>query len=282
VSPPSPTHGLHPPPPPPQAALSVAVSGEQSDTPHLHSLRLALPSSAPRASAYEAWRGLTLELRVGWPLRLLLHKRSRARYAELFRFLLLVKRVQMELHTAWTSQTQSGGLPTQQRALLMPLWRLRAHMSFLVDNLQYYLQVDVLEAQWQAFMSTAATCEDFEELSAAHEACLSALHAQCFLQASSVSTALHQIFQLCLSLCRMLSYSEAGARAEATYRSQFATVSREFSRQSAFLFAFLSNMSSPQQSPHLAQLLLRLNFNQFFQVRASGTAGTSAPGAGGV
>ena len=65
----------------------------------------------------------------------------------------------------------------------MPLWRLRAHMAFLVNNLQYYLQVDVLEAQWQAFMTVAETCADFEELTAAHEACLAALHAQCFLQA---------------------------------------------------------------------------------------------------
>jgi len=29
----------------------------------------------------------------------------------------------------------------------MPLWRLRAHMSFLVDNLQYYLQVNVLDVR---------------------------------------------------------------------------------------------------------------------------------------
>ena len=195
--------------------------------------------------------------------------RGVCRYEELFRFLLLVKRVQMELHAAWSGQTTCGTLPVEQRALLMPLWRLRAHMAFLIDNLQHYLQVDVLEAQWQAFMRTAETCADFEALAAAHETCLAALHAQCFLQASSVATALHEIFQLCLSLCRMLSYVEHGAAAEATYRSQFATVSREFSRQSAFLFAYISNMSSPQASPHLATLLLRLNFNNYFVKGAS-------------
>ena len=81
------------------------------------------------------------------------------------------------------ARSRSGRLPAEQRALLMPLWRLRAHMAFLVNNLQYYLQVDVLEAQWQAFMTVAETCADFEELTAAHEACLAALHAQCFLQA---------------------------------------------------------------------------------------------------
>ena len=170
----------------------------------------------------------------------------------------------MELHAAWAAQSQSSRLPAEQRALLMPLWRLRAHMGFLIDNLQHYLQVDVLEAQWQGFVKTAETCNDFEALASAHEACLSALHAQCFLQASSVAAALHQIFQLCFSLCRMLTYAEHGTRAQASYRSQFATVSREFSRQSAFLFAFLSNMTSPQASPHLAQLLLRLNFNTYF------------------
>ena len=139
-----------------------------------------------------------------------------------------------------------------------------AHMAFLVDNLQYYLQADVLEVQWATLLARARGGDDFEELTAAHEACLAALHAQCFMQASSVSAALHQIFQLCLVLCQMLADGVApGAAAEASYRAQFATVSREFSRQSAFLFAFLSNMSSPQQSPHLAQLLLRLNFNNW-------------------
>jgi len=293
-APPSPLLDLH-------AALAVATSGEPND-PHLAALRLAFapdalatPSgggggggggaaaipgpgsgsgsggaggkggSGSAARVYEQWAALTLEMNVGWPLSLLLHEGPRRRYAELFRFLLLVKRVQMELHAAWNAQTQSASMPARQRALLMPLWRLRAHMAFLMDNLQHYLHVDVLEAQWQGLMRTAEQCGDFEELSAAHEQCLSALHAQCFLQAASVNNALHQIFQLCLSLCRMLSYAEAGASNEATYRSQFATVSREFSRQSAFLFAFLSNMSSPQQSPHLAQLLLRLNFNSFFK-----------------
>ena len=70
----------------------------------------------------------------------------------------------------------------------------------------------------------------------------------------------------------------AGASAEDAYRAQFATVHREFHRQSAFLFAYLSNMSSPQASPHLAQLLLRLNFNSFFQAASDGDAGAGPSG----
>uniref|UniRef100_A0A7S3AJV7 Spindle pole body component n=1 Tax=Haptolina ericina TaxID=156174 RepID=A0A7S3AJV7_9EUKA len=129
-------------------------------------------------------------------------------------------------------------------------------MAFLVDNLQYYLHVDVLEVQWQAFMEVAHAAADFETLNAAHERCLQALHSQCFLPPGSVSTALHQILQVCLELCYMLT--------EARFDEQFTAVSREFTRQSTYLFAYLSSMTSPQVSPHLGQLLLRLNFNQFF------------------
>ena len=164
LAPPKPHHDL-------QAALAHAISGEPPDA-HLAALKLSLLPAPPHSSVYEIWRGLTLSLAVDWPLGLLMHSGSLARqatactldpgpsqcptrhpprpppprppprsYAELFRFLLLVKRVQLELHAAWASQTQCARLPAEQRALLMPLWRLRAHMVFLIDNLQYYLQV---------------------------------------------------------------------------------------------------------------------------------------------
>lgn len=177
------------------AALQHATSGEPAD-PHLQRLRLRLLPCAPMASTYDCWCGLTPTLSVPWPLQLLLQPRLMDRYEELARFLLVVKRVQLELQAAWTTQAHFGRLPVAQRALLMPLCKLRAHMAFLIDNLQYYLQVDVLEAHWQAFMRVAETCGDFEVLSSAHETCLAALHAQCFLQTSSVVAALREIFQV--------------------------------------------------------------------------------------
>ena len=168
----------------------------------------------------------------------------------------------MELHAAWNHQTQSGRLNASQRARLMPLWRLRAQMAFLIDNLQYYLQVDVLDSLWLQLSTTAEQTADFEQLRAAHENTLAALEAQCFLQAGSVSAALSTIFQLCLALTRILSFANAGTRRD--FEGQFRAIEKEFGRQAGFLLAFLSSIASPQASPHLAQLLLRLNFNNFF------------------
>ena len=235
------------------------------------------------------------------------------------------------------------------------------HMHMYVC-MSHCLQVDVLDVQWLKLTRAAEEQMDFEALVAAHEDCLAALHAQCFLQvvghahahahvhthvhvhahvqwrvlvdvlpgwmyycwmyhcwmyycwmyycwmyycwmyycwmyycwmyhcwmyhcwmhllqAGAVTSALHQILQLCLALCRMLAYADVGAAKRAAYhvyhtglepqlsrphalsatetvathtcelrlgQTQLETLQREFGRQSAFLFAFLSNMSSPQ------------------------------------
>lgn len=64
---------------------------------------------------------------------------SSVRYNVVFRYLLSVRRVQSELQHCWALQMQRKHLKSNQTDA--GKWRLRNHMAFLVDNLQYYLQV---------------------------------------------------------------------------------------------------------------------------------------------
>lgn len=63
------------------------------------------------------------------------------RYERVFRFLLRVHYVQLELQECWLIQMQGKefGLGRQNEAK----WQLRTHLAFLIDNLQYYLQVSI-------------------------------------------------------------------------------------------------------------------------------------------
>lgn len=61
------------------------------------------------------------------------------RYNMLFRFLLNVKRVQLELQQCWAVQMQHKHQNFKRWDAAQ--WRLRSHMAFLIDNLQYFLQV---------------------------------------------------------------------------------------------------------------------------------------------
>lgn len=61
------------------------------------------------------------------------------RYNVVFRYLLSVRRVQSQLQHCWALQMQRKHLKSTKMDAVK--WRLRNHMAFLVDNLQYYLQV---------------------------------------------------------------------------------------------------------------------------------------------
>ena len=65
-----------------------------------------------------------------------------SRYNVVFRYLLSVRRVQSELQHCWALQMQRKHLKYNQTDAVKS--RLRNHMAFLVDNLQYYMQVNML------------------------------------------------------------------------------------------------------------------------------------------
>ena len=73
------------------------------------------------------------------------------RYDGLFRFLLLSRRAQIALQQVWALLMQYRRKTEELRAV----WELRTHMGFLVDNLQYYVQVSVCvwererESEWE-------------------------------------------------------------------------------------------------------------------------------------
>lgn len=137
------------------------------------------------------------------------------RYSSLFHFLLSLRRAQITLQQSWAvlmtlrAHTHS----------LQSVWQLRAHMGFLVDNLQYYvqvnelmiwfpkdallysplsmynvihnwtvlLQVDVLETQYSILVEKIKSTHDFENVKNAHSEFLSTLESQLFFCLDAVS-----------------------------------------------------------------------------------------------
>ena len=105
-------------------------------------------NSSFQANKQDAWSGLSLDYAVEWPLHLLLGQDTLEKYNHLFRFLLPIKRVQLELQNAWKLKAKTMKNMSDNE-LFRQAMQLRQHMSFLVDNIYSYLQLDVLEALWQ-------------------------------------------------------------------------------------------------------------------------------------
>jgi len=90
------------------------------------------------------WSYLQLMYAIDSPLNIFFTSSVFVRYNSLFNFLLFVKRVQLELQQCWALQMQQRHLRHPRNSGASSKWWLRNHMAFIIDNLQYYLQVSYL------------------------------------------------------------------------------------------------------------------------------------------
>lgn len=209
------------------------------------------------------WDCVKLQYDVQWPLHILFQPAVLEKYNNLFRFLLKVKRTQLELQQVWAAYMGTKHLTTAQLSNMTKIWLSRMHMAFLVDNLQYYLQVDVLEAQHTQLVEKIKSTRDFESIRLAHDQFITTLMAQSFLLMKPVSHCLDEILNLCQSFSSLLLQTGSTGLTQREL-TQIDNITKTYERQTILLFQILSSVRSHQASPHLAQLLLRIDFNKHF------------------
>lgn len=121
---------------------------------------------------------MQLSYKINWPLHLLFSPKALDRYNQVFRFLLLIKRMQYELHMLWCTQTRQSKLQKSQNLHVM---QLRNQLMFFIDNLQYYIQVDVLESQFSILLTAILSKADFEQIQRSHTVFQANILSLCFL-----------------------------------------------------------------------------------------------------
>ncbi|KAI4301421.1 hypothetical protein L6164_034702 [Bauhinia variegata] len=241
-------------------------------------------SSASSEMSFDGWDGIALEYSVDWPLHLFFTQEVLSKYRRVFQYLLRLKRTQMELEKSWAAvmhQDHSDfaqhrkdrnkcSTTHQRRQQFRPMWRVREHMAFLIRNLQFYIQVDVIESQWNILQTHIQDSHDFTELVGFHQEYLSALISQSFLDIGSVSRILDGIMKLCLQFCWNIENSNT---------SELEHIAEEFNKKSNSLYTILrsSRLAGSQRAPFLRRFLLRLNFNSFFEATARGVLNVVRP-----
>nr|XP_009770642.1 PREDICTED: gamma-tubulin complex component 4 homolog isoform X2 [Nicotiana sylvestris]XP_016433585.1 PREDICTED: gamma-tubulin complex component 4 homolog isoform X2 [Nicotiana tabacum] len=131
----------------------------------------------------DGWDGISLEYSINWPLQLFVTPEVLSKYQRIFQYLLRLKRTQMELEKSWAfamhqdhfdfaklrNDSRKSFVSQHRRQRLRPMWHVREHMAFLIRNLQFYIQVDVIESQWNVLQSHIQNSHDFTELVGFHQ-----------------------------------------------------------------------------------------------------------------
>lgn len=197
-----------------------------------------------RPAVHDSWNGLTMDYTPKWPLHLLLTPQILDKYRALFRFLFSIKRAQYHLQRLWMRQVRSA--QTERAA-----FQLRAHMSFFIDNIMAYAQLDVIEVEYAKFHHSFRSTEDFQDLKRHHETFITEVASQCFLQIPKIVASVQELVRCAYDLCAYTSGN----------MPQLREMKRRFEKESAFIFNILSSIRTRHAS--LGQLLLRLDYNRF-------------------
>ena len=146
-----------------------------------------------------------IEYRIEWPFDAFFDAPALDKYRRLFRCLISVKKVQSALQASWMAQSNSWKAQQHPRNRAAPskdgslalIWSRRSLMAFFVDNLQFYLQADVIDTQYAAFKTKVQDTQDFDTIKALHEEFLATTSSQCFLTVRSISSALAEALEYC-------------------------------------------------------------------------------------
>ncbi|XVF32787.1 hypothetical protein REPUB_Repub17cG0112700 [Reevesia pubescens] len=264
-------------------SFGITVKSSQVDLP-----KTKMYADGSSETTLDGWDGIALEYSVDWPLQLFFTQEVLSKYRKIFQYLLRLKRTQMELEKSWASvmhqdhtdfskhrnDRMNCSISQPRRQRFRPMWRVREHMAFLIRNLQFYIQVDVIESQWNVLQSHIQDSHDFTELVGFHQEYLSALISQSFLDIGSVSRILDSIMTLCLQFCWNIENQESSQNT-----SELDRITEEFNKKSNSLYTILrsSRLAGSQRAPFLRRFLLRMNFNSFFEATARGVLNVVRP-----
>lgn len=225
--------------------------------------RPTTPSTAflPRVHVpeYDAWDGIDLECSIPWPMGIFFTADTQERYKTIFKYLFRLKRVQFDLQETWVRLRRSG---------LIKTLRLRHLMQQLIENWRTYMQVDVIETEFEKMLEKIAQTKDFNTCSLAHRQYLAVVMAHSFLDVGSIMTIFEDIFSLVRELCEASVRYADGQGLPADWDERLDYLTRQFGKNSLELF---DNLRSGYivELPSLRAFLTRFNFNEFFETAAT-------------
>ncbi|XP_017775472.1 PREDICTED: gamma-tubulin complex component 4 isoform X2 [Nicrophorus vespilloides] len=220
---------------------------------------------------------------INWPLHIIFHPKVMSLYNRLFSFLLRLKKTHIDLHTLWLNHME------KKVKIDRGVWTLRHNLMFLVNNLQYYFQVDVIEAHFSLLKTAIKSATEFKDIIRMHSTFLSNLMSKTFVMCLDDNTGkdrgnnlyqlpslnferenivyniIVQLLELCNKFCLLAStWSGELSDLELNDLEDFQTQSDTITET---LMRALFSLHEKVSGHHLLQLLHRLDFNRWYTKR---------------
>lgn len=217
---------------------------------------------------------LQLQYDVKWPLNIVVTDNSIHKYRQVFTFMLQLKRIVWVLKDVWhrlkrDALVHKAGMSYQFRQLHL----YRQEMQHFVKVMQSYISHQIVDVTWQEFQQALAKdVHNLDDLHNVHCQYLDNAIFRCMLNknAATLMKLIQDIFGLILKFHSQLTtaswhYNPSTREIVHANFANMVNTYKVFVEYSGFLFKVVNKLAIRGYQPHLYDLLLRLNYNHYYE-----------------
>jgi len=202
------------------------------------------------------WTKIKLTMETKWPLQFIFTSSVQRNYSKLFAFLSRIKKVQTTLHEIWIDTKQKS---YKENCLND---QLKTKLTFLIDTLYTYLQLDVIEDEYFLLLEKLSNANNFQTIKHIHDIFQTNIMRDSFLFTEEVYMAFNKILDMCENYYRFMT--DITAALDLQYKQCFDELNLLFTNKPNKLVTLLNTIKEIHVTPKPNQFIMRLNFNNWF------------------
>lgn len=146
----------------------------------------------------------TFGYNVHWPLSIVLNQMTISKYQLIFRQLFYCKHVENYLCRVWIANKNAKKFDHSTSELYRSAFTLRQRMMNAIQNLEYYMMIEVIEPVWDVFMHQIAKAKNIDEVLVMHEDFLDHCLKNCMLTYPELLHRIVNVCNTCISFCKFI------------------------------------------------------------------------------
>nr|XP_042898815.1 gamma-tubulin complex component 2 isoform X2 [Parasteatoda tepidariorum] len=227
---------------------------------------------------------------VKWPLSLVINRKALAYYQILFRHLFYCKHIENLLGQVWSLNKQTKSLPRSEICIYAPAFALRQRMLNFIQNLDYYLTLEVIEPHWNDFFRKISQVTNIDEVLDCHNDFLEKCVDDCMLTNPGLLQVLATLMKLCADFSIFLqgfmkcSETEVSIMGDSLLHSinefplttmcpkslenfqlQITNFEKKFDDSIIHMLKILHTVNQSKQTSKIINMLYRLDFSRYYE-----------------
>jgi len=199
---------------------------------------------------------------VDWPVSLVLNYKALARYQMLFRHLFYCKHIERLICGIWINNKQTKFLPGDQFKVYHPSFGLRQKMLTLIQNLSYYMMVEVVEPAWHALVANLEKCATVDDVINKHNDFLDNCLHDCLLSSPHLLSTVKKLLGICAEFAEYMQNLQHKNASD--FSEDIARFDLQFNAVVFSLLDKISQLGRDNYNEKVLNVLHRIDFNGFY------------------